>query len=52
MDNFSPGVKNSVFGGATNPSPGLDTSERIAPPPNTVSAFAVLYHVVRLLSCA
>ena len=31
MDNFSPGVKNSVFGGATNPSTGLDTRERIAP---------------------
>ena len=40
------------LGGETNPNPELDTSARIFPPLNVVSAFAVENHDVILLGCA
>lgn len=40
------------FGGDTNPNPELETSAKIFPPLNVVSAFAVENQVVILLGCA
>ena len=40
------------FGGDTNPNPELETSAKIFPPLNVVSAFAVGNQVVILLGCA
>jgi hypothetical protein len=40
------------FGGATNPSPEFETRDKILPPLNVVSAFAVGNHEVISLGCA
>jgi hypothetical protein len=40
------------FGGETNPNPELETSAKILPPLNVVSAFAVENHDVISLGCA
>ena len=40
------------FGGATNPSPELETSDNTFPPLNILTAFAVEYHDAIFVGCA